>query len=318
MSSTLSVTHATTRYRTVDVEGLRIFYREAGPSDAPTLLLLHGFPSSSRMFDTLLPLLANDHRLIAPDYPGFGQSDAPAATDFEYTFDHLAQIVDGFTGALGLGEYFLFMQDYGGPIGLRHAIARPERIRGLIVQNAVAHEEGLGPLWESRRAYWRDREAHEAVVMAGFTSLEGARLRHVGHSPHLDRYNPDTWFDEFAALSRPGQDRIQADLFFDYRSNVESYPLWQAWLREHRPPTLVLWGRFDASFTVAGATAYARTLPDAEIHLLDAGHFAMDEAVDEIASHVRRFLEAHKAVEAHEFDAATLLADPLSLALLGE
>ncbi|MDM0028851.1 alpha/beta fold hydrolase [Variovorax saccharolyticus] len=291
-----TVSHATTRYRTVEVEGLNIFYREAGPAQAPTLMLLHGFPSSSRMFDTLIPLLADQYHLIAPDYPGFGHSDAPAATEFAYTFDHLARIVDGFADALNLRGYFLYMQDYGGPIGLRHAQRRPERIRGLIVQNAVAHEEGLGPMWEARRAYWADREAHEASVLSAFTSLEGARIRHVGTSPHPDRYNPDTWTDEFAALSRPGQDQIQSDLFYDYRTNVASYGQWQAWLRDNRPPTLVLWGRHDPSFTVDGARAYARDLPDAEVHLLDAGHFALDEAVDVAATHIRRFLSNASAV----------------------
>jgi pimeloyl-ACP methyl ester carboxylesterase len=286
--------HATTRYRTVEVEGLRIFYREAGSADAPTLLLLHGFPSSSRMFDVLIPLLARDYHLVAPDYPGFGQSDAPSPASFDYTFDHLERIVDGLTEALGLTAYFLCLQDYGGPVGFRHALRRPERIRGLIIQNAVAHEEGLGPMWVARRAFWRDRAAHEASVLSAFTSLEGARLRHVGSSPNPDRYNPDTWTDEFAMLSRPGQDRIQSDLFHDYRTNVASYPAWQAWLSAHRPPTLVLWGRFDPSFAVEGAAAYARQLPDAQIHLLDAGHFPLDEAADEIAAHMRRFLEAHR------------------------
>jgi pimeloyl-ACP methyl ester carboxylesterase len=290
MPKTPTVTHATTRYRTVLVDGLKIFYREAGTPGAPTILLLHGFPSSSRMFDTLLPLLADRYHLLAPDYPGFGHSDAPPAESFDYTFDHLEHIVDGFVGALELPSYFLYLQDYGGPIGLRHALRRPERIRGLIVQNAVAHEEGLGPMWAARRAYWADRQAHEDSVMPAFTSLEGARLRHVGTSPNPERYNPDTWIDEFAALSRPGQDGIQSDLFYDYRTNVASYERWQAWLREHQPPTLVLWGIYDPSFTVEGARAYARDLPDAEIQLLKAGHFALDEAVDEIAAHLRRCL----------------------------
>jgi pimeloyl-ACP methyl ester carboxylesterase len=281
-----------TLYRFIEIDGVKVFYREAGPPNATTILLLHGFPSSSRMFDTLLPLLSDAYRLIAPDYPGFGHSDAPPPNCFAYTFDHLAHVVDRFADALGLTKYFLYLQDYGGPIGLRHALRRPERIRGLIVQNAVAHKEGLGPLWQARRAFWEDRAAHEALVMAAFTSLEGAKLRHVGSSPHPERYNPDAWTDEFAALCRPGQDRIQADLFYDYRTNVESYPKWQAWLREQQPATLVLWGRYDSSFTVAGALAYRRDVPGAEIHLLDAGHFALDEAVDEIAAYIRRFLAA--------------------------
>jgi pimeloyl-ACP methyl ester carboxylesterase len=285
-------TSASTTYRTVAVEGVNIFYREAGPKDAPVLLLLHGFPSSSRMFDTLIPLLADRYHLVAPDYPGFGLSDAPPPEYFAYTFDHLAQVVNGFVEALGLERYSLLLQDYGGPIGFRLALAHPERVQALIIQNAVAHAEGLGPLWEARKAYWRDRATYEAEVISAFTSLEGARQRHVGTSPQPERYNPDTWIDEFAALSRPGQAKIQADLFYDYQTNVASYPKWQAWLRERKPPVLVVWGRYDPSFTVAGAAGYGRDVPEAEIHLLDAGHFALDEKLDEIAAKIRGFLGA--------------------------
>lgn len=284
------VPSSTTTYSHAEVDGIRVFYREAGPRGAPTLLLLHGFPSSSRMFDTLIPLLADRYHLVAPDYPGFGHSEVPDPASFDYTFDHLAALVGRLVEQLGLTSYVLFMQDYGGPIGFRLAVAHPQRVKALIVQNAVAHEEGLGPLWEDRRAYWRDRQAFEDKVVSSFTSLEGARARHVGSSPHPERYNPDTWTDEFAALSRPGQRGIQGSLLYDYRTNVASYPTWQAWLREHRPPTLVVWGRYDSSFMVAGATAYRRDVPDAEIHLLNAGHFALDEALDQIALLVRRFL----------------------------
>ena len=192
--------------------------------------------------------------------------------------------------ALNLHRYVLFMQDYGGPVGFRLALAHPERVQALIIQNAVAHEEGLSPLWETRRAFWRDRAAYEDRLRANFTSLEATKQRHLGTSPHPERYDPDSWTDEYAFLSRPGQAAIQSNLFYDYRTNVEDYPRWQEYLRKHQPPTLVLWGKYDASFTVAGATAYGRDLPDAEIHILDAGHFAMDEALDEIADLARRFL----------------------------
>jgi pimeloyl-ACP methyl ester carboxylesterase len=279
-----------TSYGAVTVDGLSIFYREAGRRDAPTILLLHGFPSSSRMYEPLLARLADRYRLVAPDYPGFGHSDAPDAGNFAYTFDRLAAVMDGFVQALGLTEYVLFMQDYGGPVGFRLALAHPDRVLALVVQNAVAHEDGLGPLWEPRRAYWADRPAHEAALRANFLSLAATRQRHVGTSPHPERYDPDLWTDEFAFLSRPGQAAIQSDLFYDYRTNVASYPAWQAWLRAQRPPTLVPWGRHDPSFAVAGAEAYRRDLPDAEIHLLDAGHFALDEAPDEIADLTRHFL----------------------------
>ena len=287
----LAATHATTTYRTVAVDGVGIFYREAGPKDAPTLLLLHGFPSSSRMFDTLIPLLADRYHLVAPDYPGFGHSDAPPPERFAYTFDHLAAVIDDFTRALGLDRYALFLQDYGGPIGFRLALAHPERVGALVIQNAVAHEVGLDDkLWAPRRDYWRDRAGHEAAVRANFISADATRLRHVGTSPRPDRYDPDLWTDELAFLTRPGEERIQLDLFYDYQSNVAAYPRWQAYLRQHRPPTLVVWGRYDPSFTTAGAEAYGRDVPDAEIHLLDAGHFALDEETDAIAGRIRDFL----------------------------
>ncbi|MEJ0066331.1 MAG: alpha/beta fold hydrolase [Caulobacteraceae bacterium] len=293
----LPTTSSSLTYRTVAIDGLTIFYRQAGPDDAPTLLLLHGYPSSSRMFETLMPLLADRYRLIAPDYPGFGQSDAPPADRFAYTFDHLAEVVGKFTEAIGLESYVLYLQDYGGPIGFRLALVHPERVRGFIVQNAVASEDGLGPAWDIRKAYWRDRAAYEAQVIPPFTSLEEARTRHVGASPHLQRYNPDAWLDEYALLSRPGQQAIQADLFWSYQTNVAAYPKWQAWLRQRQPPMLVVWGRYDPSFAVAGAAAYKTAVPAAEVHILDAGHFALDEKLDEIASLIRDFLSRRLAPE---------------------
>jgi pimeloyl-ACP methyl ester carboxylesterase len=278
-------------YQTVEIDGLNIFYREAGPADAPTVLLLHGFPSSSRMWETLLPLLADKYHLIAPDYPGFGHSSAPSPSSFEYTFDNLARVIGELTTKLGITNYTLFMQDYGGPVGFRMTLAHPERVRGIIIQNAVSHEQGLSPLWEARRKYWADPVHELANFEANFTSFEATRQRHIGSSPHPDRYDPDTWTDEYAFLTRPGQVDIQTTLFLDYRTNVASYPRWQNWLHAVQPPLLVLWGKYDPSFTVAGATAYAGDVQKAEIHVLEAGHFALDEATDEIASLVRNFLE---------------------------
>jgi pimeloyl-ACP methyl ester carboxylesterase len=278
-------------YHTFDIQGLDIFYREAGPANAPTVLLLHGFPSSSRMWEPLLPLLADKYHLIAPDYPGFGHSSAPSPSSFEFTFDNLARVMDELTMKLGITNYVLFMQDYGGPVGFRMALAHPERVRAIIIQNAVSHEQGLSPLWEARRKYWADPVHELETLKANFTSFEATRQRHIGSSPHPDRYNPDTWNDEYAFLTRPGQADIQTTLFLDYRTNVASYPLWQNWLREVQPPTLVVWGKYDPSFTVAGANAYAGDVPKAEIHILEAGHFALDEATDETASLVRNFLE---------------------------
>lgn len=284
---------STTTYHTVKVDGLNLFYREAGPKEAPTLLLLHGYPSSSRMFATLIPLLADRYHLVAPDYPGFGESEAPPAAQFHYTFDHLAKVMDDFTQVLGLREYVLYHQDYGGPIGMRLAVMHPERVRAIIIQNAVAHEDGLGPAWEIRRAFWKDRAAYEDKVIPGFTSLEGAKARHVGSSPHPERYDPELWEWEGAFLSRPGQRQIQSDLFFDYQTNVARYPAWQAWLKQHHPPLLVLWGRYDPSFALPEAHAYQRDVPDAQVHILEGGHFALDERVDEAAGLIRGFLGQH-------------------------
>ena len=279
-----------TAYRTADVDGLKVFYRDAGPPDAPAILLLHGFPSSSRMWQPLLDRLAGPFRLVAPDYPGFGHSDAPSHTEFAYTFDHLAAVIGRFTEVCGLRRYTLVVQDYGGPVGFRLAIAHPGRLDALVVQNAVAHEDGLGPLWQTRREFWADREAHEAALRENFFSFAATRQRHVGTSPNEENYDPDLWTDEFAFLTRPGQQDIQTDLFYDYRTNVASYPAWQDWLRQHQPPLLVLWGRYDPSFQVAEAEAYRRDVPGTEVHILDAGHFALDEQPDAIADLTREFL----------------------------
>ncbi|MEZ0296132.1 MAG: alpha/beta fold hydrolase [Candidatus Methylacidiphilales bacterium] len=264
-------------YHTVRVGAVDVFYREAGPADAPVILLLHGFPSSSRMYQALLESeLSTRYRLIAPDYPGFGHSSWPDPRSYAYTFDNLATVMLGFADALKLERYTLFMQDYGGPVGFRMAQARPSAVRAMIVQNAVAHDEGLSPLWAVRRAFWQDRPAHEKELRANFLSLEATRKRHVGSSPDPSLYNPDLWVDEHSFLNRPGQGDIQLDLFYDYQSNVKSYPAWQKWLRDNQPPLLVLWGRYDLSFTVAGAEGYRKDNPRAEIHILDAGHFASD------------------------------------------
>jgi len=283
---------AVVRYQTIQVDGVKIFYREAGPKGAPVILLLHGFPSSSRMFDSLLPTLGRYFHLIAPDYPGFGHSDAPDPKSFAYTFDHLASVMEHFTEQLGLSHYTLFMQDYGGPIGFRMALNYPDRVQAMIIQNAVSHEVGLSPLWEARRAFWRDRKSNEAALRANFLSFESTRQRHVGTDPNPETIDPDTWTDEFSFLSRPGEAEIQLDLFYDYKTNVGSYPRWQKYLRDKKPPTLVVWGRYDPSFTIAGAQAYAQDNPNAEVHLLDAGHFALDQKPKEIASLIVQFMKA--------------------------
>lgn len=288
----LPSTTATTTYHQMQVDGVGIFYREAGPKNAPTIVLLHGFPSSSREFDTLIPLLATHYHLIAPDLPGFGQSEALPPSAYRYTFDHLAETMDNFLSALKVSSYALYIHDYGAPVGMRMILAHPERLHALISQNGNIYEAGLGAKWSKIAQYWADPNAHPEVVDA-FLSFGATEQRHTLGTSHPERYNPDTWTDEFAHLSKPGQRQIQADLLYDYRINVVSYPKWQAWLHAHRPPTLVVWGANDPSFIAAGATAYQRDLPDAEIHLLDAGHFALDEKCDDIARLILRFMAKH-------------------------
>jgi pimeloyl-ACP methyl ester carboxylesterase len=286
----MEITMQATTYKSIDVNELSIFYREAGSPDAPTLLLLHGFPSSSRMYERLLTRLADTFHLVAPDYPGFGHSDAPDPKAFEYTFDNLAGIIERFTELMRIDRYSLFLQDYGGPVGFRMAVAHPDRLAALVIQNAVAHDDGLGPLWQTRRDFWADRAANETALRANFLSFDATRQRHLGTSPNVSLYDPDLWTDEFAFLSGPNQGDIQMDLFYDYRTNVASYPAWQEWLRHHQPPLLVLWGRFDPSFQVEEAEAYRRDVPSAEVHILDAGHFALDEQPDTVARLTRKFL----------------------------
>jgi len=277
-------------YRSVKVDGLSIFYREAGPKDAPTLLLLHGLPSSSRMFEPLLTRLADRFHLVAPDYPGFGHTDWPAPTQFAYTFDNIAAVIDHFTEAMNLKTYTLYMQDYGGPVGFRMALAHPQRIEALIVQDAVAHNSGLGVNWNTRRAFWADRAANEAALRKNLLSMQATRTRHVGDDPHPEKYDPDLWTDEYAFLNRPGQADIQSDLFYDYRTNVDAYQKWQAWMQKTQPRLLVLWGKYDLSFDPSEPEAYRRDVPGAQVHVLEAGHFALDTAADQIADLTRAFL----------------------------
>jgi pimeloyl-ACP methyl ester carboxylesterase len=283
-----------TLYRTIQVDGLSIFYREAGPKDAPTLLLLHGLPSSSRMFEPLFSRLSDRYHLIAPDYPGFGHSDWPDPKKFAYTFDHIAEVMNHFTEALGLSHYNLYMQDYGGPVGFRMILAHPERVEKLIVQDAVAHNEGLGANWKTRRAFWADRGANEAALRTNLLSLATTRSRHAGGDPDVERHDPDLWTDEYYFLNQPGQGDIQVELFYDYRTNVENYPKWQAWMQKNQPKLLVIWGKYESSFDPSEPEAYRRDVPSAEVHIVDGGHFALDTAADEIAALVAQFMKAQK------------------------
>lgn len=279
-------------YRTLKVDGLSIFYREAGPRDAPAILLLHGLPSSSRMFQPLLTRLSDSYHLVAPDYPGYGHSDWPDPKAFDYTFDHIAQVMSDFTQAVELSRYTLYMQDYGGPVGFRMTLAHPQRVQALIVQDAVAHNEGLGANWATRRAFWADRATHEATLRKNLLSLAVTKTRHVGDDPNVELYDPDLWTDEYAFLNAPGQAQIQSDLFYDYRTNVEAYPKWQAWMQRTQPRLLVIWGKHDLSFDLGEPERYRKDVPNAEVHVLDAGHFALDTKADAIAGLVREFMKA--------------------------
>lgn len=278
-------------YKTISIDGQKVFYREGGRKEDPTILFLHGFPSSSRMWQPLLEGLSSKYHVIAPDYIGFGHSSQPSAVDFNYTFDNLAEFVDKFIKKLSLNEFVLVLQDYGGPIGMRIAEKNPEKILAIIVQNAVCHIEGLSPLWDARKAFWANKEKYYDVVKKNFISFEATRQRHVGTTPTPEKIDPDTYMDEFLFLNKPGMADIQLNLFYDYQNNVRSYPQWQKWMREHKPKMQVIWGKYDPSFTVAGALKYKDDVPEAEIHIVEGGHFALDESKPVILALMRGFLE---------------------------
>ena len=291
--------HAATRYptlhKTVEVDGLNIFYREAGRRDAPTILLLHGFPTSSQMFRNLIPALADRFHLVAPDYPGFGNSSMPSVDAFDYSFDNLAHVVERFTETLGLTKYSLYVMDYGAPVGFRLASAHPERVEALIVQNGNAYEVGLRDFWAPFRAYWRDRSAETAAPLAGFLNIDVTKWQYTHGTRNPEAISPDTWTVDQYGLDRPGNVDIQLQLFYDYGSNPPLYPSWQAYFRAHQPPTLIVWGKNDVIFPAEGAQPYKRDLETLEFHLLDTGHFALEEDGDVIAERIRGFLANHLA-----------------------
>jgi pimeloyl-ACP methyl ester carboxylesterase len=278
-------------YRTRRVGDVDVFYREAGPPDAPVLLLLHGFPSASHYFAPLIPLLADRWRMIAPDLPGFGQTQAPPRPRFAYTFDHLAQVIGDFTEALGLTRSALYVFDYGAPVGFRLALAHPERVTAIVSQNGNAYVEGLSPRWETWQRYWREPTLANREACRGSVTPQAIRERqHLNGVSDPTLVSPDGWMLDAAYMAQPGREEIQLDLILDYRSNVALYPKFQEYFRTHRPPLLAAWGRNDVSFLPAGAEAFRRDLPNAEIHLLDAGHFALDTHAAEIAALLRDFL----------------------------
>jgi pimeloyl-ACP methyl ester carboxylesterase len=280
----------TVHHRTAVVEGTKIFYREAGPADAPVVVLLHGFPTSSHMYRNLIPALADQYRVIAPDYPGFGQSDVPDRRTFEYSFARYAQLMGGLLKQLGATHYALYMQDYGAPVGYRLALANPGAVTALVVQNGNAYEEGLSEFWKPIKAYWASgSNEHRQALRAGLT-LEATKSQYVGGVRDVSRVSPDNWVHDQALLDRKGVDEIMLDLFKDYGTNVALYPRFQAFFRERRPPTLIVWGQNDVIFPAEGARPYLRDLPKAELHLLDTGHFALEDKGDEIARLMRDFL----------------------------
>lgn len=285
-----------TRYRNVTVSGLDIFYREAGNSQNPTILLLHGFPTSSHMFRNLMPKLEKKFHLVAPDYPGFGQSSMPAMEDFEYSFANLAEILDRFTVAIGLDKYSLYLMDYGAPVGFRLACKHPGRVQALLIQNGNAYEEGLMEFWKPVRAFWADPTNEEVIAtMRGLLTPEGTKWQYTQGVQDLEKISPDTWTHDQALLDRPNNKEIQVQLMLSYETNIAEYATWQEYFRKFQPPALITWGANDPIFPAEGAYPYKRDLKNVEFHLLNTGHFALEDHYEEIAALVDDFLTRNRA-----------------------
>jgi pimeloyl-ACP methyl ester carboxylesterase len=281
-------------YRTVKIDGLDIFYREAGERSKPTILLLHGFPTSSFMFRNLMPRLADKFHVIAPDYPGFGQSSAPAAGEFSYTFDNLANVVDKFTVAVGLKNFSLYVQDYGSPVGFRLALKNPQKVQALIVQNGNAYEEGLTENAAPLKLFGPTRDPKIEAGLRAMMKLEGTKYQYVDGAREVGKISPDAWTHDQALLDRPGNVEIQLALLADYASNVKAYPAWHEYLRKNQPPTLIVWGKNDPYFNLKNIDGFQRDLKTVEVHVLDGGHFALEEYTDEIAAYIRGFFDKQK------------------------
>ncbi|MFQ5603436.1 MAG: alpha/beta fold hydrolase [bacterium] len=280
-----------TLYKTIEVDGVNIFYREAGAQDAPTILLLHGFPTSSHMFRNLIPALSDRFHLVAPDYPGFGNSDQPAMDKFEYSFENYSLLIEKFLDKLRINSYSIYLMDYGAPVGFRIAAKHPERVQALIVQNGNAYEEGLREFWDPIKKYWQDRTPENAEPLKGFITKAGVEWQFTHGVRNKEVISPDTWNMDLRHLTRGGNPAIQLQLFYDYRTNVPLYPQWQAYFRKHQPPTLIVWGKNDYIFPAEGAFPYKRDLKNIEFHLLDTGHFALEEDGEVIAKLIRKFLK---------------------------
>ena len=281
---------STVLHKTIEIDGLDIFYREAGPKDAPNILLLHGFPTSSHMFRNLIPALSDKYHVVAPDYPGYGNSSMPGLAEFEYTFDRMAQLIETFTEQLGLDSYTIYLMDYGAPIGFRLAAKYPERVDTLIVQNGNAYEEGLREFWDPLKAYWKDKTPENAEELRGLLTLDATKWQYTHGTRNQEAISPDNWNIDQGFLDREGNQEIQLAMFYSYGSNPPLYPEWQAYLREHQPPTLIAWGKNDHIFPAEGAHPYKRDLENLEFHLLDTGHFALEEDGAAITELIRDFL----------------------------
>ncbi|HEY4380004.1 MAG TPA: alpha/beta hydrolase [Acidobacteriaceae bacterium] len=286
-------TTPTVSYRTLDVEGLEIFYREAGPKEAPAVLLLHGFPSSSHMFRNLIPMLADKYHVVAPDFPGYGESSAPSVNDFDYSYERLATVTEKFTEGLHLSSYALYLSDIGASIGFRLALMHPERVTALIVQNGEAHVEAFNKEFSKGLFdFWEDRsEKNTQVLLDWLLTIEGTKWHYLNGVHDPSRISPDNWVIDQANQDRPGNKDIQLSILYNTKRNLDVYADWQEYLRKQQPPMLIAWGKNDGIFTVQGAELYKRELPNAELHLLDTGHFALEEEADQIGSLMNEFLD---------------------------
>jgi len=278
------------RHKTLSINGVDVFYREAGRKDAPPLLLLHGFPTSSHMYRNLIPALSDRYHVIAPDYPGFGNSAMPDRKSFKYTFDNYAAIIEALTEKLGLEKYALYVMDYGAPVGFRLAAKHPERVTALIVQNGNAYDEGIKDFWKPIQKYWTTGKSEDREAIRWLTSLKATKWQYQDGVRDTSLVSPDSWTVDQAFLDRPGNQEIQLDLFYDYRTNIPLYDGWQAYFRKHQPPTLVLWGQNDQIFVAAGAKPYRRDNPNVAVHMFDTGHFALETHGTAIAKLIREFL----------------------------
>ncbi len=292
MSPTIKQEQTQTLHRSVNIDGLDIFYREAGPASAPTILLLHGFPTSSHMFRNLIPRLADRFHLVAPDYPGYGASSMPGLDEFEYSFDNLAQVVERFLDKLEIDRYSIYLMDYGAPVGYRVAANRPERVESLIIQNGNAYEEGLQEFWNPIKMYWKEKTEQNAQILRdSLLTIEATKWQYTHGVRNVETIAPDNWFNDQFLLDRPGNKDIQIELFYSYGTNPPLYPEWQAYFRRYQPPTLIAWGKNDYIFPGEGAEPYKRDLQNVDFHLLDTGHFALEEDGEVIANLMRDFLD---------------------------